>query len=281
MGDRDVTWNLSPNSSRNRPSATMLVARNAHPEADVSKDPSYIACSVDFAALPAETLGSMVAAGEAVIETHRVLAKTDDNIVGELIRDAETFYEWDHYPDGDVYDHETHSQFYYHAHPQELRGGEHGHFHTFLRPLGMPKGIRPAALPDYKRPKGKNDALSHLVAISMDSHGIPIRLFTTNRWVTGEIWYAAKDVRTMLPHFDIDHAQPSWPVNRWIGAMLRLFEPQIVELLTARDARITGWTATHPDVNVYEDRDLEIASALDISVDDQLSAAVAALETKR
>ncbi|MCH7600783.1 MAG: hypothetical protein IH973_13595, partial [Myxococcales bacterium] len=39
----------------------------------------------------------------------------------------EPLVEWDHYPKGDIYDHGSHSQYFYHAHPTELRGGEHGH----------------------------------------------------------------------------------------------------------------------------------------------------------
>ena len=31
-----------------------------------------------------------------------------------------------------------------------------------------------------------------------------------------------------LDRFDIDHAYPSWPVNRWLTAMVRLFRPQMV-----------------------------------------------------
>ena len=90
----------------------------------------------------------MLRAGERVRECYRVLAKTDDNIVGELLKGAGTFYEWNHYPDGDVYDHDNHAQFYYHAHSAEERPGEHGHFHAFLRPKGMPAGVRPAPVPD-------------------------------------------------------------------------------------------------------------------------------------
>jgi hypothetical protein len=37
---------------------------------------------------------------------------------------------------------------------------------------------------------------------------------------------------------------------------------------------------THPDVDVYEDCDLEVTSAVDISIDGQMAAAVAALEAK-
>ena len=236
--------------------------------------------SIDFSALPSERLRSMYEGGLEVVECHRALAKTSDNLVGELLRDIETFFEWNHYPDGDVYDTETHSQFYYHAHPQELRAGEHGHFHTFLRPQGMPKGIFPAPVPDFEAPDEANDALSHLIAISMDQFGVPIRLFTTNRWVTGETWYAADDVRPMVDRFLIDHTRPSWAVNRWVSGMVRLFQPQIALLLKSRDDRVAGWATSHAERNVYEDRELEITSVMDVSVDDQVALISAALEAK-
>jgi len=60
--------------------------------------------------LPVEQMEAMAAAGEEVVEIHRLLAKTGDNVVGELLKHHGTFYEWDHYPPGDVYDHETHGQ---------------------------------------------------------------------------------------------------------------------------------------------------------------------------
>ncbi len=236
--------------------------------------------SVDFDRVALSRLREMAAAGEEVVECHRVLARTGDNLVGEVLRDAGPFLEWDHYPKGDVFDHETHSQYYYHAHPQELRPGEHGHFHIFMRPLGMPPGIMPAAVPEFEMPEGENAALCHLIGISMDSHGVPIRLFTVNRWVTGEVWYVADDVRAMLDSFEIDHARPSWPVNRWVGAMVRLFRPQISTLLDARDGAVQLWRDAYPDRNVFEDRALQITSTLDISSDDQIAAINRALAAR-
>ena len=227
---------------------------------------------VDLAALPREDLLAMASAGDEILEVYRVLGKTGDNVVGEILRNYGTFYEWDHFPTGDVYDHETHAQFYYHAHPIDQRfDGEHGHFHTFLRPKGMPPGIKPAPLPDAPRPKDPNDALSHLIAISMDAAGYPFRLFTVNRWVTGEVWYEAEDVCVLLDYFKVDHARPSWPTNRWITAMVGLFKPQIKELVRSRDRYVADWELEHPDKDTYEDRDLEVTSFLDISVDDQIS----------
>lgn len=219
----------------------------------------------------------MAAAGREVAQWAGVLERSGDNIVGELLRGQGTFYEWKHYPEGDVYDLETHSQYYYHAHPKDERPGEHGHFHTFLRPKGMAPGVKPCPIPDLQPPTGDNEALSHLVAISMDPVGAPVQLFTTNRWVTGETWYKAEDVGTMLARFAIGHARPSWPVNRWITAMIQLFQPQIVDLLRRRDEAVAAWAASHPDTDVYEDRHLEVTSQVAISVKDQIGEIEAAL----
>lgn len=232
--------------------------------------------------IPREALEEMAEAGREIRTCRRVLAKTGDTVVSELLRGHGTLYEWRHYPPGDVYDAEYHAQYYYHCHPEDERPqGEHGHFHTFLRPYGMPEGVRPAPLPDFSPPDNDNDALSHLIGIAMDVTGQPVRLFTTNRWVTGETWYPAADAIRMLDGFAVDHARPSWPANRWITALLRLFRPQIVTLLTERDAAVARWAADNPDAYVFEDRRLEIASQIAISVEDQIAAVEAALRGTR
>lgn len=231
----------------------------------------------DLQRVPRERLEDMAAAGAEIQECYRLLRKNGDNIVGEVLRGQGEFFEWDHFPKGDVYDPETHSQYYYHAHPATLRGDEHGHFHTFLRPKGMAPEITPANLPDFTPPTGDNDALSHLVGISMDEYGYPTRLFTTNRWVTGEVWYEAEDVIAMLDRFDMDLAYPSLPVNVWITGMLRLFRPEIEELLWARDKAVAEWQSENHEESVYEDRKLEITSVADIVVDTQIERLAEAL----
>jgi hypothetical protein len=229
----------------------------------------------EIATLARPRLEDMLAAGHEVLECYRVLGKGGLNIVGELLKGQGTFYEFDHYPKGDVYDEEHASQYYYHAH----RGsqGEHGHFHTFLRAGAIPKDVTPVAYDGEEAWPEGDEALSHLIAISMDPRGFPIGLFATNRWVTAEAWYRAEDVVRMLERFSIDHAYPSWPTNRWISAMLRLFQPQITALLHHRDEALEAWFHSHPGVDVYEDRDLEITGSLPLSVDDQLEQIRAAL----
>lgn len=219
--------------------------------------------------LGVDALLAMRAAGQEIAECYRVMAKGGLNVVGEVLRGQGEFIELNHFPDDDVFDRDTQSQYYYHAH----RGldGEHGHFHTFVRQPGMPKGMTPVACQASEPwPSGPN-ALSHLIGISMDAYGFPIGLFTTNRWVTDEAWYTAADVMQLLTHFKIDHAAPSWPVNRWISAMFVLFRPQMCELLLKRDAVVANWAASHPGNDVFEDRQLDITSRLAISVEAQIS----------
>lgn len=57
--------------------------------------------------LSRERLRAMAEAGREVVECHRVLAKTGDNIVSEVLPTDSTFYQFDHCPPGDIYDPES------------------------------------------------------------------------------------------------------------------------------------------------------------------------------
>ena len=73
-------------------------------------------------------------------------------------------------------------------------------------------------------------------------------------------------------------ARPSWPLNRWLTALFRLFRPQMQGLLHARDEAVMSWRRRHRGkVHVLEDRRLDVAAALDIDVDDQLRRVALAL----
>ena len=192
--------------------------------------------------------------------------------------------EWRHYPDGEVYDPSSHAQYFFHRHPSRPdAAGEAGHFHLFLRGDGMPVEIAPLVLTEFAVPnaplppqsaplkRGARDEVCHLVAIAVDARGEPIRLFTTNRWVTGETWYRADDVIRMLARFTVRADRPSALVNRWLGALVQLFEVDIAGLLRHRDdviiQRRWRWRT-----NVFEDPRLEIASSIDIDLDARLRA---------
>jgi hypothetical protein len=81
----------------------------------------------------------LVAAAAQYEECRRALVKANSNIVRDVLQGCGEFVEYDHFPPEDVFDAESHAQYYYHAH----RGlaGEHGHFHMFLRTPGMPTSV--------------------------------------------------------------------------------------------------------------------------------------------
>lgn len=188
--------------------------------------------------------------------------------VSEMLRGQGTFYELQHYPENDVFDAATQSQYYYHAH----RGGEHGHFHLFLRKNGHPAGMHAPAQSAADYLDNEANPPTHLAALSMNSMGEPIGLFTTNRWVTAECWHAAPAVTAMLDLFSITHARQSWPVNRWLRAMVRLYRHEIADLLIARDQAMDAFAARHRGADAFEDRRLEIISAIAISLPDKAQA---------
>ncbi|WNK00071.1 hypothetical protein L2D14_01265 [Thalassospiraceae bacterium LMO-JJ14] len=232
-------------------------------------------CPADIpliSALPKATLEEMRAAGRRVLASEHELTEAGSNVVSEILRPTKSFYEWDHYPDGDVYCTNSHAQYYYHAHPPTERGNawgdEHGHFHTFLRPYGFPENIEGTS---------GDDAPAHLVAVSMDYNARATRLFTTNRWVTGEAWFDASVVCQLLPHFHIGHDAPSETVNEWISHLLVLYRPTIEALLHARDDILKSHQPSDAGTHVHDDRSLEVVSIVDIDVRSQLDAVEAAL----
>ncbi|MBV8122166.1 MAG: hypothetical protein JO081_19775 [Alphaproteobacteria bacterium] len=234
--------------------------------------------------MSAAEIAAMRAAATVIEATRAGFASNDSGILAEVGADAERLAEWQHYPAGDVYDGCSHAQYFYHSHPPTQRGPrEHGHFHTFLRAEGMPFGVTPLVLPEAAiadappsppqaapLKRGHRDEVSHLVAIALSVRGEPIRLFTTNRWVTGETWYCADDVIRMLDCFTLEAADGPVPVNRWVGAIMRLFRPQIVYLLRLRDEAVMSWRRRRR-TNVFEDVRLEVTSSFDIDLDSQFA----------
>lgn len=226
----------------------------------------------------------MASAAATIRDCRQELAARNTNLLGEMMPGGAAICEWRRYPEGEVYDPKNHAQYFFHVHDGSGRQArERGHFHTFLRAEGFPLGLAPLLLPElavanvappppqaapFKR--GTRDEVSHLIAIAIDSRGEPIRLFTTNRWVTGETWYRAEDVTQMLDRFIITEAAPSKLLNRWITAMIQLFRPQIAALLRDRDETVMGWRRRRR-THVFEDPRLEVTSSLDIVLDAQLN----------
>lgn len=225
-----------------------------------------------------ELLALYDAAAEAT-ECFRALAKSGKNPVTEVLGGVDRIEELEHFPPGDVVDPSTHSHFYYHAHAaHERAANEHGHFHTFVSSKKLFPKLQPTALPEGAGTDDEMAWIAHLVGISTDASGRVIRLFTTNRWVTGEVWYDADALINMLDRFDMTVAQPSPDLNRWITAVTHMFRPQIADLIRSRGLRVADFQAVHPDRDVFEDRGLQVTSEMPVDFIGQIRAIETALD---
>jgi len=223
----------------------------------------------------AQLLSMYEAAAEAT-EAATQLADRGTNPVTEVLGGTERIEEWAHFPSGDVRDPRTHCQFYYHAHAASERvAGEHGHFHTFVQPKELALAFAPAQIGKSGEAQDGANWVTHLVGISTDAGGRLIRLFTTNRWVTGEVWYEADAVIAMLERFEVTSTEASPQLNRWITGIVGMYRPQITGLIRLRDATIAEYRAAYPGRDVLEDRGLQVTS--EISVD--FLAQIRAIET--
>jgi hypothetical protein len=136
---------------------------------------------------------------------------------------AKDFIEWQHYPINDLVDEVSGYEFYYHAHSAaEMPHGEHGHFHVIKR--------------DTK-------SFHHLIGIALNPKGLPIRLFTTNQWVTGEEMADATTTIKSTRGFEMVKKGRMALVGRWVSALITLFSVEIEGLILERDQKITQLVA--------------------------------------
>lgn len=180
-------------------------------------------------------------------------------LMRRIVPDDADFRVWDHFPADDAVDRRSGARWFYHAHPVEARGdGEHGHFHLFL-PATAFAGVTPLAVP--AEPADDAPRLAHLVAVTIDLRGVPTGLFTVNRWVTDEWLFPAEAVIERLDRFRVGTATGDALVNRWLGAMVRAYAPEIAALLVERDRLLLAGGA-----GIHEDRAREVLSATRIDL---------------
>lgn len=158
-----------------------------------------------------------------------------------------------HYPEKDLVDPRSGTQCYYHCH----RGNaEHGHLHLFRRPTA-------------------DEPLSHLIAISLDSRGLPVALFTVNRWVCADQWLPAADSLKLLRGVSLHRSGCDRDLSHWLIHFLRFYHPIVQQLLLQRDQRLHAAGGSLDQR--LEDRDLEILSFRSID----WSADLAAVDAQR
>jgi len=170
----------------------------------------------------------------------------------DLVQGGQPVESWRLYPgESGIFDRRTHYQFYYHSH-----GADHeaGHFHT----------VRLFA-----------DHTAHLVAISMTPDGWPQALFTLNLWAIGDAYASAADLRRYVARFHLrEHVGPSRLV-RFVNLVFQAVGPEIERLQDEKVATLARHRAAHPDLDLLEDRSLEILSRTAIDVRAAAAAALA------
>lgn len=163
--------------------------------------------------LPTDRLKKMWKAGKEVENWQLILKKTDSTFLSEFMKSQRGLRQMTHLPIGGVVDPDSHSHYYYQAN----RGEEFGHFHLY-----------------YDLPSKKQGSV-HLVAVSTDAKGRPMRLFLPTTKHTNNRYCSYKEISKYLDRFRVDHAYPSWVCNQYLSALVQLFYPQILMMVEERD----------------------------------------------
>ena len=191
---------------------------------------------------------------KAMLELRDLLEELErqGTTVINLVTRGQTAEPWRLYPgEHGIFDCGTRCQFYYHSH-----GSNHeaGRFHT----------VRLFA-----------DHTAHLVAISIGPDGWPQALFTLNLWAIGDAYASAADLRRYVARFHLrEHVGPSRLV-RFVNLVFQAVGPEIERLQDEKVATLARHRAAHPDLDLLEDRSLEILSRTAIDVRAAAAAALA------
>ena len=209
-------------------------------------------------------------ASQVLAMQNQMTTNDGKNILHHTLKKNRRHQHMSHYPKGDRIDRVTGAQYFYHCHRENFETTEHGHFHCFLRYKQIPKKVKPTSLPDWDR--YIDNPMTHIVAIGMSQTGMPIRLFTVNRWVTSEIWYDALHASTLINRFKINlNDDPYWHIlDKWVEGMLHLFSTQITWLQFKLDKMIQDHQKTNPHENSYLNKEIEELSYIEIDLQKQI-----------
>lgn len=173
-------------------------------------------------------------------------------ICGEEVRENER------YPDPDILDRRHGYQFFYHSHRHAAV--EHGHLHLFYH--ATVSGNR-RYISGEGKPWQRTDP-SHLFAISLDSRGLPVSLFTVNLWVTNGHWLNASTILAAIQRFRIQIEGEHSMSAEWLTGFVGMYVPLIEYLLHRRDMTLSKLAKTHGMRKSLEDHQHEVLSVVKI-----------------
>ena len=162
------------------------------------------------------------------------------------------------YPDPDVTDRRHGSQFFYHSHRHGAL--EHGHVHLFCHATASGK----RRYVSRERNSWQRTAPSHLFGISLDNRGLPIGLFTVNRWVTDGYWFDAATTLEMVRRFRVVVGGEHDVSSEWLTGFVGMYLPLVDRLLQRRDAILRKAVGALSMAELLEDHQHEVLSTIRI-----------------
>jgi hypothetical protein len=177
-----------------------------------------------------------------------------------------------HFPDDDVFDPGTGSQYFLHRHAAGIAPAS-VHLHFFQR----------WTPPELNLP-GSETISTHLAALELNALGEPHAWFVVNQWVVGDYWQPADDTIRLFSDWKIltpdDGRGKDIPelCHQWLSAYLKLSLASIIyPLLRERDDVLDKLIDAFPGVNVLEDRAHEVLGYQSVEFNAQLNAWTRAL----
>ena len=213
-------------------------------------------------AFDAERLGAA-----ALVDQYRELARTGAHLLGPVLQGSPPT-QWEHYPPDDAISRDRRYQWFYHSHSPADRPGsaEHGHFHLFARIDGCADTIAACAEQEFMRRIGAqaSEALTrHLICIGMSPVGVPISLFTVNRWVTGDMLLSMSNTLLLFDSMRLDTGYSA--IDSVLMGLLQMYRPQIRSLMRRRDATLQRRAAEGP--GILDDDKIEVLSEVALDID--------------
>jgi hypothetical protein len=209
--------------------------------------------------LPDHRLAALHGAAQRSVNSFSRVIQAHGSLVQSWVRGA-TVQALEHYPDGGVVDRRLGSQLFYHCH--RPGSAEHGHVHLFGHATrsGRRRYLGSASTLRNSKPWART-APSHLLAIGLDARGLPVSLFTVNRWVTGGHWFDAPTTLGLMRRFKLQDVAGHEDSCAWVSDFVRLYEPLIARLLQARDQRLAR---CGPLQDALENRRVEMLSSMQL-----------------
>lgn len=196
---------------------------------------------------------------ENFLKADNALRNSGIKLIDELTKDAKLKDkripkdEVLHFPVDDVIDSQSGCQYFLHRHSSEY-ADDSLHIHFFRR----------WSPPELNLADG-DTIPTHLAALELSPDGEPLGWFTVNQWVVGDYWQTAEGTVALFEDWMINQPDEGRgdlmnPIcHEWLVALMQLhLHGTIADLLEERDQKLDVMVDQNPNINVLEDRSIEV-----------------------